>query len=156
MTTVITEADRHVQDVPLTHLFDKSDGATHIWMIHVGLSTALSAGVHRHDGDEIWRVTRGKLRMTINGVQTECAAGQLVVLPPNTPHGFVVLEEGDAEVIGELEMGEWVTVIDPDGSSREVEAHVEGIPWHRPPPEGRPWMGMEEFFALVSGATHLL
>ncbi len=83
--------------------------------------------------------------MTINGVQTECAAGQLMVLPPNTPHGFVVLEEGEAEVIGQLEMGEWVSVIDSDSSSREVEAHVEGIPWHRPPPEGRARMDVGEF-----------
>lgn len=39
VSTVITEADRHVEGVPITRLFDKSDGATRIWMINVALST---------------------------------------------------------------------------------------------------------------------
>jgi len=65
-------------------------------------------------------------------------------------------DDTEAEVIGEMDMGEWITVIEPDGSSRDIETHVEGVPWHRPPPDGSDWMTLEQHFALLETTVHLL
>jgi hypothetical protein len=52
-----------------------------------------------------------------------------VVIPPNTIHGVAVLDDDtEVEAIGEIGMGEWVTVIDTDGRWRDVEVHAPFIP----------------------------
>ena len=158
MSSVIVEADRGGSG-PLgsTLLFDQHDGATRIWMISLLLPPDIRIGLHRHGGDEIWRVRRGRIRMVVGDERVECTAGQLVVLPPNTSHGIMNLDDDtEVEVIGELDMGEWVTVIDPEGSRTEVEAHVASFPWHRPAPEGMPPTSMEEMLAMLQSTAHLL
>lgn len=52
---------------------------------------------------------------------------------PNTIHGVALLEDAtEVEVIGEIGMGGWITVIDSEGNRSEVEVHMPLIPWHRP------------------------
>jgi len=156
MSSVITEAERMAGPFPHV-LFGESDGATRIFMIHGAFTAQSHAGLHRHDGDKIWRIRRGRIRITVDGQQAECAAGQLVVIPPNVLHGVVGLDDDiEAEVIDEMAMGEWVAIIDPDGSRREIEAHVPNIPWHRPPPEGVPPTAVEDFLAMLDSTAHLL
>ena len=137
MSSVIVEADRLGGPFLFNILFDQNDGATRIWMTSMLPPAGQRVGLHRHGGDEIWRVRRGRIRMVLGDQRFECAAGELVVIPPQVIHRIVVLEDDtEVEVIGELAMGEWVTVIDRDGHSREVEAHSPAAPWHRPLPEG--------------------
>jgi len=154
MTSVIVEADR--SGGPLFDvLFDQDDGATRIWMIRI--VNPPPVGLHHHGGDEIWRVRRGRIRITVGDERLECGAGELVVVPPHVSHGILPLEEGtEAEVIGELQMGEWVHVLDPDGTTTEVEVHVPVVPWHRPVPEGAAPTGLDELIAMVSTTAHLL
>jgi hypothetical protein len=59
-------------------------------------------------------------------------------------------------VIGELRMGEWMKVIDPDGSTRHVEVHIPAIPRHRAPPEGTVPTPIEEMVAMSETTKHLV
>ena len=168
MTSVIVEADRSGGPTPFDILFDQSDGATRIWMIRVRLSGVTKlpgseappprgSGLHRHEGDEIWRVRRGRMRITVADQRWECRAGELVVVPPNAVHGVTFLDDDtEAEVIGELQMGEWVTVIDSQGNRSEVEVHVPFVPWHRPAPEGVAPTNVEEMVAMHQSTAHLI
>jgi hypothetical protein len=68
MTAVIVEADRHSGLIDV--LFDHNDGATRIRMTRISLpevdpAMPRVAGLHRHEGDEIWRVRRGRIRMVM-------------------------------------------------------------------------------------------
>jgi hypothetical protein len=81
----------------------------------------------------------------------------MVLLPPNTIHGIIGLsKDAEAEVIGEFDMGEWVTVIHPDGSRHEVEVFLPGIPWHRKPPAGTPMTEVDDFLTMMDSTAHLL
>ena len=115
MSSVVVEADRKAGEGPLSVLFGRDDGATRIWAIHMAPPAHFHIGLHRHGGDEIWRVQRGSIRITVGDTHLDCGAGETVVVPPEVAHGVMVLsDDAEAEVLGELEMGEWVTVIDPD------------------------------------------
>jgi mannose-6-phosphate isomerase-like protein (cupin superfamily) len=165
MTSVIVESDRLGGPLPFDILFDQNDGATRIWMTRVRLPETApgepppprGAGLHRHEGDEIWRVRRGRIRMVVGEERFECGAGELVVVPPNTIHGTAIIDDDtECEVIGELQMGEWITVIDSDGNSREVEVHMPLIPWHRPLPEGEAQVSVEDMIAMMQSTAHLI
>jgi mannose-6-phosphate isomerase-like protein (cupin superfamily) len=162
MTSVIVEADRLGGPLPFAVLFDHNDGATRIWMTRVVAPPAESplprtAGLHRHEGDEIWRVRRGRIRMVVGEERLECGAGELVVVPPNTIHGMAFLDDDtECEVIGELQMGEWITVLDSEGNRREVEVHMPMIPWHRPQPEGVAPVSVDDMIAMMQSTAHLI
>ena len=158
MTSVITEAGRLAgAPAPFDVLFGQDDGATRIWMIRMAPGLDLRVGLHRHEGDEIWRVRRGGIRITVGEQRLECGAGQLVVIPPNTIHGVAVIDDDtEVEAIGEIGMGEWITVIDADGRRREVEVHVPFVPWHRRAPEGAAPTDLDDMIAMLHSTAHLL
>jgi mannose-6-phosphate isomerase-like protein (cupin superfamily) len=155
MTSVIVEADRSGGVLPFDILFDQNDGATRIWMTRVALSRG--AGLHRHEGDEIWRVRRGRIRMVVGEQRFAVGAGELVVIPPNTIHGIAPqAPDTEVEVIGELGMGEWITVLEADGHRQEVEVHMPFIPWHRPLPDGQEPISVEDMIAMMQSTEHLV
>jgi mannose-6-phosphate isomerase-like protein (cupin superfamily) len=157
MTSVIVEADRTGGPNPMGVLFGEADGTTRIWMSRMAPPPQFHIGLHHHGGDEIWRVKRGRLRITLDGRHLDCTAGQLVVVPPNVAHGVMVVDEDtEAEVIGEIRMGEWITVLGPDGVGRHVEVHVPFMPWHRPPPPGTLPTSVEDMLAMLETTAHLL
>jgi quercetin dioxygenase-like cupin family protein len=158
MSSVIVEADRARSGTLFDVLVDRNDGATRIWMIRSKPRPAgFRIGLHRHEGDEIWRIRRGRVRIVLGDQRLECGAGELVVVPPNAIHGVAVLEpDSEYEVIGELGMGEWVTVIDSEGHRREVEVHASMFPWHRPVPEGMAPTDLDEMRAMFQSTVHLL
>jgi hypothetical protein len=52
-------------------------------------------------------------RWVVGEDRLECGGGELVVVPPNTIHGMAFLDDDtECEVIGELQIGEWITVLD--------------------------------------------
>src|SRR4051794_3164164 len=137
----------------------KEDGATRIWVCEADTGffpTGAGAGLHRHGGDEIFQVLSGAVRFHIDGTNIDVEAGHFVVVPPFTEHGFRVLtEDARFQFIGEIEMGEWITVIDPDGARRQVEARSDFAPWHRRPPEGETF-DFEAMMAMFETTAHLL
>jgi mannose-6-phosphate isomerase-like protein (cupin superfamily) len=158
LSSVVVEAERARPDALFDVLFDHHDGASRICMIRSKpRSSDFRIGLHRHRGDEIWRVRRGRVRIVVDNQRLECAAGELVVVPPGVIHGVAVLEpDSEYEVIAELGMGEWITVIDSEGNRREVEVHAPLFPWHRPAPEGVSPTTLDEMRAMFESTLHLL
>jgi len=58
------------------------------------------AEIHEHDHvqEEVWHVLAGQLQLIADGETSEAAAGDVVILAPNTPHRIRVLETGRAIV----------------------------------------------------------
>jgi hypothetical protein len=137
----------------------KSDGATRIWVCEADTGffpTGAGAGLHRHGGDEIFQVLSGMVRFHVDGDNFDVGAGHFMVVPPFTEHGFRVLtEDARFQFIGEIEMGEWVTVIDPDGARRQVEVRSDFAPWHRRPHRGEVF-DFEAMMAMFATTAHLL
>jgi mannose-6-phosphate isomerase-like protein (cupin superfamily) len=135
----------------------RQDGATRIWIIGGGVSpVGQTVGLHRHGGDEIFQVLSGTVRFYLDGRTLDVEAGHFVVVPPYSEHAFKVLtEDTRMQIVGELEMGEWVTVIDPDGQRRQVEVRSNFMPWHRRPFEGEVF-DFQEMLAMMATTTHLL
>jgi quercetin dioxygenase-like cupin family protein len=144
------EAGREFQKV------GKADGATRIWICEGPMPKGQSTGVHTHGGDEIFQVLSGTVRFHFDGRNMDVPAGHYVVVPPHTPHGFKVLtDDAVMQFVGELEMGEWVTVIDDDGTTRAVEVRSNIMPWHRPPADGEE-TDVRAMFAMMESTSHLL
>ncbi len=135
----------------------KADGARRIWICSGDAMPKGSAvGLHRHGGDEIFQVFSGVVRFHVDGRNIDVGGGHFVVVPPFTEHGFKILtDDASMQFIGEIEMGEWVTVIDPDGSRRQVEVRSEVMPWHRSPLEGEVF-DLSSMFAMFESTVHLL
>jgi uncharacterized cupin superfamily protein len=135
----------------------KADGATRIWIAGgTPMPMGQTIGLHRHRGDEIFQVLAGVVRFHVDGRNVDVGAGSFVVVPPNTEHGFRILtEDAIVQFVGEIEMGEWITVIDPDGGRREVEVRSTFMPWHRPPREGEE-TDFAAMTAMFETTAHLL
>jgi quercetin dioxygenase-like cupin family protein len=134
----------------------KADGATRVWICSGEMPKGQTIGLHRHGGDEIFQVLRGTVRFHVDGKNIDVGPGHYVVVPPYTEHGFRILtDDVELQFVGEIEMGEWVTVIAPDGSTSQVEIRSEMMPWHRRPEsdEEFDFMGM---LAMLGTTSHLL
>jgi len=139
----------------------KAEGATRIWIAGgdsgIGsMPSGMAIGLHRHGGDEIFHVLSGTVRIHSDGRNINVGAGQYVVIPPYTEHGFKVLtDDARLEIIGEIEMGEWVTVLEADGSRRQVEVRSTVLPWHRRPLNGEVF-DFAEFMTMQQTTVHVL
>jgi hypothetical protein len=117
------------------------------------LPLGLTVGLHRHGGEEILQVVNGAARFHVNGQNIDVEAGGSVVVAPFTEHGFRILTaQTQLWCVGEIGMGEWVTVIAADGSHSQVEVRSNIMPWHRPPPNGAAMdmPAMMELFATTA------
>jgi quercetin dioxygenase-like cupin family protein len=45
--------------------------------------------LHRHEYEEVFAVQRGQVTFTLGDEERTAQPGDVVVVPPNTPHGFV-------------------------------------------------------------------
>jgi mannose-6-phosphate isomerase-like protein (cupin superfamily) len=135
----------------------RADGATRIWIAGGDvMPKGQTVGLHRHGGDEIFQVLSGTVRFHLDGRNLDVGAGHFVVVPPFTEHGFRILtDDARMQFVGEIEMGEWVTVIDPDGSRRQVEIRSTVMPWHRRPSEGEVF-DFATMFTMLQSTAHLL
>jgi quercetin dioxygenase-like cupin family protein len=146
------------EDEPGHEMFKvgRRDGATRIWICDGSMPEGRAVGLHRHGGDEIFHVTQGVVRFHLDGKNCDVGPGHYVVIPPFTEHGFKVLtRDVQMQFIGEIEMGEWITVIDPGGGRRQVEVRSTIMPWHRRPLEGET-LNFAEMMAMFESTTHLL
>lgn len=135
----------------------RADGATRIFIAggDETMPQGQTVGLHRHGGDEIFQVLSGTVRFHMDGENIDVGAGHFVVVPPYTEHGFRVLtDDASMRFVGELEMGEWLTVIDPDGSKRQVELRSDFMPWHRRPAPGEV-LDFMEMLAMFETTSHV-
>jgi mannose-6-phosphate isomerase-like protein (cupin superfamily) len=102
--------------------------------------------MHLHRGDEVIRIVSGEVLMRVGDERRTCGAGDLVVVPPDTLHGFRVLSDVVLEVIAEQNIGTYWPVLQSDGSTQLVQIHTP-TPWNAPPPDGA-YTSEEELLAL--------
>lgn len=75
-------------------------------LVITGLLPADDYGhMHLHGGDEILVVRRGELLVRVGDERRTCGVGDVVVIPPHTPHGFHTTTETMLDVIAEQVMG---------------------------------------------------
>jgi mannose-6-phosphate isomerase-like protein (cupin superfamily) len=136
----------------------RADGATRIWICATdgAMPKGVTVGLHRHGGDEIFQVLSGVVRFHMDGRNIDVGGGHFVVVPPFTEHGFKILtDDADMMFVGEIEMGEWITMIDADGSRRQVEVRSEMMPWHRRPGDGEV-VDFDTMFEMFASTAHFL
>jgi quercetin dioxygenase-like cupin family protein len=81
-------------------LVGPDDGATRIWMVRGPFAADERVALHTHAGEEVFRVLTGRVRFTVGDERRECGRGTIVVIPPQTEHGFVALTEAELEAWG--------------------------------------------------------
>jgi mannose-6-phosphate isomerase-like protein (cupin superfamily) len=104
-------------------------------------------GMHYHHGEELFRVLYGRLHVRVDDATQVLGAGQVLIVPAGTRHGYVALEDSEIEVYGEIGAGEFMTVHEPDGSSHDEEIFMEGAPWSRTPGESSQYITHAELLA---------
>lgn len=104
-----------------------------IWCLTLDTDAFLSA--HHHCGEELFRILYGNLRFTVGGETRNIGPGEVVIVPPGVEHMYTALEDTEVEIYGEVGAGIFVMERQPDGTRREKELFVRGVPWSRVPPD---------------------
>ncbi len=104
--------------------------------------------VHVHHGDEVLRVVSGEILVRCGDSRRVCGPGDLIVVPPDMPHGFRVLEETVMEVVAEYDIGTLYPVTGAGGAVELVEVYRPDLPWGRRPPPGKSWTSDAELDEL--------
>jgi quercetin dioxygenase-like cupin family protein len=110
-------------------------GATRLFVWAVTIDRGHTVGLHYHHGEELFRVLYGRLRFCIDRDIHEVKAGEIVIVPERTLHGYRALDDAELELYGLIGCGVFIPMSNPDGSSTEVESVVRGMPWTRTPPD---------------------
>jgi hypothetical protein len=125
------------------------DGLSRLLVIS-GLLPADDYGhVHLHGGEEILIVRRGELDVRVGEERRACGVGDVVVIPPDTPHGFHTHTEAVLEVIAEQGMSTYYPTRGPDGVRRYVAAFRPNLPWSPAPPDGV-WTSDDDYEAILA------
>ncbi len=110
----------------MAHMIDREDwaddpehwqgelqGAAHGANISVIFSRLPEAGggprLHRHPYPETFIIRSGEALFTVGDQEIRAAAGQIVVVPPNTPHKFSNAGPAPLETIDIHESGTFIT-----------------------------------------------
>lgn len=92
--TVVRAAAVDMIDLPGRRSGDPLRGvetASSVRIVELGAGERRTAHLHPHS-EEITIVVRGRARIWIDGTFTEVSAGDVAVIPPNTPHATVAEE----------------------------------------------------------------
>ena len=65
-----------------------------LMMVRVTFDAGAVGQIHSHPHRQVTYVERGRFRFSLNGRETEVAAGDCWFVPPGAPHGAVALEAG--------------------------------------------------------------
>jgi quercetin dioxygenase-like cupin family protein len=112
------------------------------------LPTGQPGPMHLHAGDEVLRILSGELIVRVGDQRRSCREGDLVIIPPNTLHGFRVIRDTVMEVVAEHDIGTFYPVRQADGSRRLVEIYTAS-PWNAPPPRPGEYTTEEEIQQLL-------
>ena len=108
-------------------------GATRLFIWCTTAQAGQVVGMHRHLGEELIRVLYGKLRFRVSDQVRDVGPGEVVIVEPGVPHGYVTIEDAEIEVYGEIGSGIFVTREREDGTPFEEEIFVRDVPWSRVP-----------------------
>src|SRR5262249_39152616 len=65
-----------------------------LMMVRVTFDVGAASRIHTHPHRQVTYVERGRFRFSLNGRETEVAAGDCWFVPPDAPHGAVALAAG--------------------------------------------------------------
>lgn len=94
----------------------------------------------------------GELDVRVGDSSRRCAAGDVVIVPADTVHGFRTITEVRLEVVPGAGAGQLFPVRADDGTVELVEVYRPDMPWGRRPPAGFSWTSdarMRELLARV-------
>jgi mannose-6-phosphate isomerase-like protein (cupin superfamily) len=69
--------------------FEGEASGSGLSLILVDTSSGNGARLHRHEYEEVFAVQSGSVTFTVGDDTLEAGPGEVVVVPPGTPHGFV-------------------------------------------------------------------
>ncbi|MGE5334999.1 MAG: cupin domain-containing protein [Nitrososphaerota archaeon] len=69
-------------------------GDSNVSFIWIDLPPGHGPKLHKHPYEEIFIIQEGRARYTVGTETIEATAGQIIVVPPETPHKFVNSGEG--------------------------------------------------------------
>jgi quercetin dioxygenase-like cupin family protein len=93
-------------EVPWRHDYRKweitqpDDGTTSSSMSYSVIGVGAGAPMHTHEADELIVVLEGTLEVRINDDVFTVGADHTIVVPPNVPHGFTIVGDSDARILG--------------------------------------------------------
>lgn len=121
-----------------------ANGATRLFIWCTMAPAGQVVALHHHLGEELIRVLNGKLRFRVGDEIRDIGPGEVVIVDPDTPHGYVTLEDAEIEVYGEIGAGIFVSVPTPDGTTHETEVFVRDVPWSRVPADQQMYISRTE------------
>jgi mannose-6-phosphate isomerase-like protein (cupin superfamily) len=131
----------------------RDDGLHRIVLAAGRLGAAEGGPIHLHHGEEILRILCGEADVTVGHETRRCGAGDVVIVPTDTPHGFTTITETAMEVVAEPDAGQVFPVPARDGTTRLVEVYRSDMPWSRQPPQGFHWTSDAEMADILSRAS---
>jgi mannose-6-phosphate isomerase-like protein (cupin superfamily) len=131
----------------------RDEGLRRIVLAAGQLGAGEGGPLHLHHGEEILHILSGEVDVTVGSDTRRCSAGDIVIIPTDTTHGFTTITETTMEVVAELDAGQVFPVSETDGTSRLVEVYRADLPWSRRPPPGFEWTSDEEFTEVLRRAT---
>jgi mannose-6-phosphate isomerase-like protein (cupin superfamily) len=130
----------------------RDDGLSRIVLAAGQLGAEEGGPMHLHHGEEILRILSGQVDVTVGSERRRCSAGDVVIIPTDTPHGFTTLTETTMEVVAELDAGQIFPVDGEDGATRLVEVYRSDLPWSRQPPSGYGWTSDSDMADILGRA----
>jgi mannose-6-phosphate isomerase-like protein (cupin superfamily) len=124
-------------------------GLARLLVISGGLPADDYGHVHLHGGDEVLVVRQGELTVRVGAERKACSVGDVIVVPPHTPHGFRTHAPTILEVITEQGIGTYYPTRGPDGVRRYVAAYRPNLPWTPMPPDGA-WTSDEDYARILN------
>jgi len=128
-------------------LAGRQDGLRRLVVASGWIPVGVPSPMHLHRGDEVIRVVSGEVLMRVGDERRTCGPGEVVIVPPDTLHGFRVLSDVVMEVIAEQDIGTYWPVLEADNSTRLVQIHTPA-PWNASPPDGV-YTSQEDLAALL-------
>ncbi len=137
-------------DAGFTVVAGREEGLREIVLAAGRLAGGDAGPIHLHHGEEILRILSGQVDVVVGGERRRCSAGDVVIIPADTPHGFTTLTDTTMEVIAELDAGQIFPMQVADGTIRLVEVYRTDLPWGRQPPPGYGWTSDAEMAQILA------
>ena len=130
----------------------RDNGLRRIVLAAGQLGASEGGPLHLHHGEEILHILSGEVEVTVGSEIRRCLAGDVIIIPTDTPHRFTTITQTTMEVVAELDAGQIFPVPDVDGTTRLVEVYRSDMPWSRQPPPGFDWTSDEEMNEILRRA----
>ncbi|HEX6543232.1 MAG TPA: cupin domain-containing protein, partial [Ktedonobacterales bacterium] len=94
MTYTLLHRDDIRQDIGYYEFQGYQHGESNVSFIWIDLPPGHGPRLHKHPYEEIFIIQEGRARFTVGAETLEATAGQIIVVPPETPHKFINIGDG--------------------------------------------------------------